>query len=46
MAGAPQALDETALAVAPQADLDVTLLLRAARQAREEIDNALANGRE
>ena len=44
--GAPDALDETALAVAPQADLDATLLLRAARQAREEIDNAMANGRQ
>ena len=45
MDGNPDALDETALIVAPQADLDATLLLRAARQARDEIDGALANGR-
>ncbi len=43
--GDADALDEATLAVAQQADLDATLLLRAARQTREEIDNAAANGR-
>ena len=44
--GDPLALDEAATAVAAQAELDATLVLRAARQTREEIDNAVANGRE
>ncbi len=44
--GDPDALDEMAIAIAPQADLDATQLLRAARQAREEIDNAADNGRQ
>ncbi len=39
-------LDEAAMAVAPQAELDATLLLRAARQTRDELDNAIANGRD
>ncbi|CAD5373412.1 HDOD domain-containing protein [Rubrivivax sp. A210] len=38
-------LDELALVIAPQADLDATLLLRAARQTREEMDLAIAHGR-
>ncbi|MBU6257941.1 MAG: HDOD domain-containing protein [Burkholderiales bacterium] len=41
----PDALDETAQALAPQADLDLVLVLRAARQTQEQIENALANGR-
>ncbi|MDE2370596.1 MAG: HDOD domain-containing protein [Burkholderiales bacterium] len=41
----PDALDDTAQAVAPQADLDLVLMLRAARQTQEQIENALANGR-
>ena len=44
--GDADALDEIALVVAPQAELDVTLVLRAARQARDEINNAMANGRQ
>jgi HD-like signal output (HDOD) protein len=43
--GDADALDEAAIAVAPQADLDATLLLRAARLTREELDSAAANGR-
>jgi HD-like signal output (HDOD) protein len=39
------ALDEVALAVAPQADLDATLVLRALRQVQEQLQNALDHGR-
>lgn len=41
----PEMLDEVALAVAPAADLDVTLVLRAARQTREQLENAAVQGR-
>jgi HD-like signal output (HDOD) protein len=43
--GDAETLDKAAMAVAPQADLDATLLLRAARQTRDQLDNALVNGR-
>jgi HD-like signal output (HDOD) protein len=42
---APEKLDEVVLAIAPQADLDLTLLQRAARQAQEEIESAAEHGR-
>jgi HD-like signal output (HDOD) protein len=42
---APETLDEVALALAPQADLDLTLVLRAARQTQEQLANALQAGR-
>lgn len=41
----PEALDEVAQAVAPAADLDLTLVLRAARQTQEQLENAAAQGR-
>lgn len=41
----PEQLDETVLAVAPQADLDATLVLRAVRQIKEQLDEAVAHGR-
>ncbi len=45
--GAPDdELDAAAQAVAPQADLDVTLVLRAARQIHEQLETAAANGRD
>ena len=43
---APETLDEVAQAVAPQADLDPQLVLRALRQAQEQLDAAAANGRD
>ena len=43
---APDTLDAVALVVAPQADLEPALLVRAMRQVREERDNAAANGRD
>lgn len=43
---APQTLDDVVRLVAPQADLDLTLVLRAARQAQEQIEAALHNGRD
>lgn len=42
----PQTLDETVLAVAPQADLEVDLALRALRKTQEQLDEASASGRE
>ena len=42
---APDTLDQAAQAVAPQADLEVTLVLRAARQAQEQLDSAVEHGR-
>ena len=42
---APQALDQTAEVVAPQAQMDVTLVVRAARQVEEQLAEAQANGR-
>lgn len=39
-------LDETAQLMAPQADLDPTLVLRALRQLHEQLTQAAANGRE
>ena len=41
----PQTLEDAAQAVAPQAHLDLTLVLRAARQAQEQLESAAANGR-
>ncbi len=41
----PEALDAAAMAIAPVADLDVTLVLRAARQTQEQLEAALAQGR-
>ena len=43
--GAPEALDDTAAVVAPQAHLDVTLVVRALRQVEEQLSEAQANGR-
>jgi HD-like signal output (HDOD) protein len=45
-AAADDTLDAVAEAIAPQADLDLTLVLRAARQIHEQIECALANGRD
>ena len=42
----PAELDEAAQVVAPQADLDSTLVLRALRQLHEQLAEAAANGRE
>jgi HD-like signal output (HDOD) protein len=42
---APEALDEVASQVAPQADLDIMLVLRAARRLAEELQSAEAHGR-
>ena len=42
---APETLDEVVEAIAPQASLDVTLVLRAARTLAEEMAEALAHGR-
>ena len=42
---APETLDEAAQGVAPQADLDPTLVLRALRQTQDQLDAAAANGR-
>ena len=42
---APRTLDEVVLAVAPAADLDVTLVLRAARQVQEQLESAAAHDR-
>jgi HD-like signal output (HDOD) protein len=43
---APQILDDVAQALAPQADLDQMLVLRAARQTREKIEEAQAHERQ
>jgi HD-like signal output (HDOD) protein len=42
---APQTLDEVVMALAPAADLEVTLVLRAARQTLEQLENAAAQTR-
>ena len=42
---APQTLDDVVLAVAPAADLDVTLVLRAVRQVQQQLEEALAHER-
>jgi HD-like signal output (HDOD) protein len=42
----PEALDEVALHIAPQADLDGILVLRALRQVQEQLQAAQANGRQ
>ena len=43
---APDTLDEVAQLVAPQSDLDATLVLRAIRQVQEQQQAAAANGRD
>ena len=43
---APDSLESVAQAVAPQADLEPTLVLRALRQVREQQDQASAHGRD
>lgn len=42
---APDTLDDVAQIVAPQADLDPTLVLRALRQTQDQLEEAAANGR-
>jgi HD-like signal output (HDOD) protein len=42
----PETLDEVVAALAPQADLDATLVSRAARQTQEQLQNAATNGRD
>jgi HD-like signal output (HDOD) protein len=42
---APQTLDDVVLSVAPAADLDVTLVLRAVRRVQEQLDSAAAHDR-
>ena len=42
---APEQLDEVASWLAPEADLDPTLVLRAARQIQEQLEAAAAHGR-
>lgn len=41
----PEAVDEVAAAVAPQADLDTTLVLRAARRIEQQLTEAAEHGR-
>ena len=45
LVGDPEALEAEVARIAPQADLDIALVLRAARQVREQLDAALAHGR-
>lgn len=45
MMSAPESVDEVAAQIAPQADLDTTLVLRAARRIEEQLEEASANGR-
>lgn len=45
LSAAPDQIDESASALAPQADLDVVLVLRCMRQVQERLDEALAHGR-
>jgi len=40
----PDSLDAVANRVAPQADLDATLVLRGARRVKEQIEAAVARG--
>jgi HD-like signal output (HDOD) protein len=42
----PETLDEVAQCVAPQAELEPTLVIRALRQVREQQEAAVANGRD
>jgi HD-like signal output (HDOD) protein len=42
---APEAVDDAAGALAPQADLDTALVLRCMRQVQDQLDAALAHGR-
>ncbi len=46
LASSPDELDEVAQTVAPQADLDPTLVSRALRQLHEQLTDALSNGRD
>ena len=41
----PDTLDDAVATLAPQADLEVTLLLRGVRQIKEQLDEAAAHGR-
>jgi len=41
----PEALDETVMEIAPQAQLDETLMLRAARRVEEQLQQAESRGR-
>jgi HD-like signal output (HDOD) protein len=43
---APEHIEDTVIAIAPQADLDLTLMQRAARQTLEQLQAAIDNGRE
>ena len=43
---APEHIEDTVVAIAPQADLDLTLMQRAARQTLEQLQAAIDNGRE
>ena len=45
MLGTPDQLDECIQAVAPQADLDTTLALRAARRLQEQLAQASGQAR-
>jgi HD-like signal output (HDOD) protein len=45
LSNAPEALDEVAARLAPQAELDATLVLRGVRQVQAQIDEARAHGR-
>jgi HD-like signal output (HDOD) protein len=45
LCNAPERLDEAVLAIAGPADLEPTLVLRAARQSLQELQNAAAHGR-
>ncbi|MCP5270075.1 MAG: HDOD domain-containing protein [Burkholderiaceae bacterium] len=45
MLTAPETLDDAVATLAPQADLDATLLLRGVRQIKEQLDEAAAHGR-
>ena len=43
---APEQIEEAVEAIAPQADLELTLVQRAARQALEQLQAAADNGRD
>lgn len=45
MMGTPESLDEVVAQIAAQADLDTTLMLRAARRIEEQLEAASRNGR-
>ena len=42
----PETLDDVARVIAPQADLDATLVLRALRQVQDQREEAAAHGRD